>query len=50
MERGGGRVQTTTKPPKDSSMIHEKSEDISFPVSQFDGLVKGFVRKVDLEN
>jgi predicted RNA-binding protein len=31
-------------------MIHKESEDISFWVSQLEDLVKGFVRRVDLEN
>ena len=31
-------------------MTHEESEDISFWVSQLEGLVKGFVRKDDLDN
>ena len=30
-------------------MIHEESEDMSFRVSQFDGLVKGFMSKGGLE-
>ena len=38
MERDGGRVQTPSKLPKNSFMAHAES------------LVKGFVRKVDLEN
>ena len=50
MERGGGRVETPGKPLEDSSMTHEVSEYISFWVSQLEGLVKGFSRKVDLDN
>lgn len=41
---------TPIKPLKDSSMTHEESEDTSFRASQLEGLLKGFLKKVDLEN
>ena len=49
MESGGGRVKIPYKPPEYSSMAHEESKDMSFRVSQLEGLVKGFVSKGDLE-
>ena len=50
MERGGGRAQNPSKSPKYSSMTHDESEDMFFQVSQLQGLVKGFVIKVELDN
>jgi hypothetical protein len=50
MEMDHGRVQNSSKQQEDSSMTHVESEDMSFWVSQLEGLVKGFVRKVDSKN
>ena len=50
MERVCGRVQTPSKPSEYSYMTHEESEDMSFRVSQLEGVVKRFVRKVYLDN
>ena len=40
---------TLVKPPKDSSMAYEESEDMYFWFSWVESLVKGFVSKGDLE-
>ena len=41
---------TPIKPPEDSTMIHEESEDMSFRVSQLEQNFKGMVKTLDLYN
>ena len=48
--KGGGRCHTAIKPPKDSSMTYEESEDLSFLTSKLEERIKWFVRKVYLDN
>ena len=48
--KGGGRVQTLSKPLKDSSLTYGKRDDRSCQTSKLEELVKGFVRKVDLDD
>ena len=40
---------TPSKHPEDSSMTYEESEDMSFRVSELEGLAKGFVSTRDLD-
>ena len=48
--KGGGRIHTPIKPLEDSSLTYEESDDLSFQTSKLEELVKGFVRKVDLDD
>ena len=41
---------TPIKPPKGSSMTVVESEDLSFQTSKLQELVKGFVKKGDLDD
>ena len=41
---------THVKPPEGSIMIHQKSEDMSFRVSQMEKNFKGMVKTLDLYN
>ena len=45
---GNGITYIPTKPPNDSSMTHEESDDLSFWASNLEELVKGF--KVELDD
>ena len=40
---------TPAKQPEDSSVTFDESEDMSFRLSQVEGLVKGLVSKVELD-
>ena len=48
--KGGGRIHTPSKPPKDSSMAYDESEDLSYWMSKLEDLIKSFVRMIDLVN
>ena len=43
----GGRNHTLIKPPKDSSITHKESDDLSLWASKLEELVKGFIGDLD---
>ena len=47
--KGGGRCDTLIKPPEDSCMTYDKSEDLSFEVSKLEELIKWSTRIVDFD-
>lgn len=50
MERGGGITHTHSKPPEDSPMTQEESDDIFFRVSKLEDLIRGYERTINLFN
>ena len=48
--KSGGIIHTPIKPPKDSSMTYEESDELSFQTCKLEELVKGFARKADLDD
>ena len=48
--KGRRKIHTLIKPPKDSSLTYDESEDLYFMVSKLEDLIKGYVRMIDLVN
>ena len=49
-QKSGGIIHTLTKPPLDSSMTYDESENLYFWVSKLEYLIKGSMRMVNLIN
>ena len=47
--KGSGKNHTPLKPPEDSSLIYDESEDISFRVPKLEDMIKGMAIKDDIK-
>ena len=46
--KGTGKNHTPLKPPEDSSLAYDETEDISFRLSKLEDMIKGNVEMDDL--